>query len=92
MNDQFRPDTHVLIILGEIRGDVKGISRSIMSLENKIDEVEKKSAQRTRDLEDRVSSLEAVRTKIAAFVTVLGLVGAGVGAKFPAILSFLIGE
>lgn len=96
------PEAHLLVILGEVRGDVKGIVRSQTDLSKRLDDLENRlygrikqvdadAQTRMGDIETRVGALESIRMKVAGFVLAMSLVAAVVGAKAGAIFKVLIG-
>lgn len=84
-------DNNVLLILGEVRGDVKGIARALSSHEAKINNVEAASEARFAELEARISNLESIRTRVGAMAVGVGLTSAIAANKLPAIIQFILG-
>jgi Ni,Fe-hydrogenase I large subunit len=91
MNLNSLQESHVLLVLGEVRGDVKGIARTLNSLEKKIEEVEQQSSTRISALEKRVGVLESIKVRVAAFCTAVALMSAAAFNKLPALINFIMG-
>jgi hypothetical protein len=79
-------DTNVLLILGEVRGDVKGIVKSLSSLEANINAVEDASDIRFSKIESRISQLEQIKTRVGGLA--LG-VGIAAGATSGTLIAFV---
>jgi hypothetical protein len=84
-------DASVLLILGEVRGDVKGIAKAINTLEANINAVEAASDVRFSKLETRVGSLEAIKLRIGGLAIGVGLFVGFTADKLPSLINILIG-
>lgn len=85
-------DSSVLLILGEVRGDVKGIARSLATLDAHINAVEATSDARFSKLEGRVGGLEAIKIRIGGLALGVGIFSGFAAPKIiPAILAALGG-
>lgn len=85
------PEAHLLVILGEVRGDVKGIAKSLASLETRIHDVESAMDTRVGALGARITALETYKTKVAGFTIGLALVLTLTKDKLPALATFIFG-
>lgn len=68
-------DSNVLLILGEVRGDVKGIAKNLAALDAQINAVEDTSDIRFAKLEARLGTLEAIKTRIGGLALGVGQIG-----------------
>lgn len=84
-------DSHVLLILGEVRGDVKGIVQALSSLDARLASVEASTDARLKKLEDRVAALEAIKSRIGALAVGVGLAAGATAESIPKILTAIIG-
>ncbi len=91
MTTPLPPEAHALVILGEVRGDVKGIARTLTAFEDRMSAIEEAQAKRFAGLETRLSALEAYRTKIAGFTIALALFLTLTKDKLPALATFITG-
>lgn len=96
------PESHLLVILGEVRGDVKGIVRSQIDLKERLDDLEERlydhikqvdqtARSRMSSFDERLGNLESFRMKAAGFVLAVSMISALVGAKLPTILKIIVG-
>lgn len=92
MTSPLPPEAHALVLLGELRGDVKGIARTLLDLNVRLAEIEANNGARFGRLEMRLSTLEAYRTKIAGFVIALALLMTLTKDKLPALATFILGS
>lgn len=74
-------DTRLLVLFGEMRGDLKALLRSQQELNERLSLNEAATEARLAALDKRVKSLEAVRLKVAGFATALGAFAALLGSK-----------
>lgn len=91
MTTPLPPEAHALVLLGEVRGDVKGVMRALTDLNVRLAEIEATHGARVSKVEARVSSLESYRTKIAGFTIGIALLLSITKDKLPALATFLTG-
>lgn len=84
-------DTRLLVLFGEMRGDLKALLRSQQELNERLSVSEEVTNDRMNKLEGRIKSLEAVRLKVAGFATALGAFAALLGSKIGPFFTKLIG-
>ena len=84
-------DASVLLILGEVRGDVKGIAKALNTLEANINAVEAASDVRFSKLESRVGSLEAIKLRIGGLAVGAALFAGFTADKLPALMHIILG-
>jgi hypothetical protein len=60
-------EAHLLVIFGEVRGDVKALLRSQLEMNERFAANEKHTDERFEKLEDRIGALERYRLKVAGF-------------------------
>lgn len=82
-------EASVLLILGELRGDVKGLVSSFASIQAHINAVEETSDARFTKLEGRVRSLEEIKLKVGAVALGVGLAAGLLGPKLPVLLKLI---
>lgn len=66
-------EAHLLVVLGEVRGDVKGILRTQQDFSARLTEIEKRLGQRVDTVEDRITDLERYRWKVGGFTIAVGI-------------------
>jgi len=66
-------EAHLLVMFGEVRGDVKSLLRSQQELTHRIGITEEHNEARFIKLEGRLKSLEAIRLKVAGFTMALAM-------------------
>lgn len=74
-------DTRLLVLFGEMRGDLKSLLRSQEELNARLTLSEASTHERINNLSSRVKSLENVKLKVATFATALGAFAALLGSK-----------
>lgn len=74
-------DTRLLVLFGEMRGDLKSLLRSQEELNARLTVSEAAMHERLSSLSNRVKSLEAMRLKVAGFATAIGAFAALLGTK-----------
>mgnify|MGYP000288898879 CR=1 FL=1 len=96
------PEAHLLVILGEVRGDVKGVLRSQQEFSKRLDaleahftsritKVEQEVDDRLVGIEKRVLSLEAIRLKAAGAILALTLIASVVRDKVAPVFELIFG-
>jgi hypothetical protein len=81
MNPQ---ETNLLLILGEMRGDLKAIAEGLGKLDKRVASVEQSAEDRHTALAGRVSKLEDIKTRIGGLAVGVGLL---VGVTQPQLLN-----
>jgi hypothetical protein len=85
-------DANLLLILGEVRGDVKGIIKTLASLDANIKSVEEEAAARFAKLDTRVAALERIAIRIGGLAVGVGVASGVLSQKLlPAIATILGG-
>jgi hypothetical protein len=85
-------DANLLLILGEVRGDVKGIIKTLASLDANIKSVEEEAAARFAKLDARVAALERIAIRIGGLTVGVGVASGVLSQKLlPAIATILGG-
>lgn len=98
-------EANLLVLFGELRGDVKSLLKSngelkdgMLAMETRLEEqvkaVEAEMLSKHKALSERVSALEAIRLKVAGFALALTILGALFSHKlgpFAQVLSKLFG-
>lgn len=74
-------DTRLLVLFGEMRGDLKALLRSQQELNERLSFSEAAIHERVSKLDVRMRSLEAMRLKVAGFATAVGAIAAILGTK-----------
>ena len=83
-------EASVLLILGEVKGDVKNILKTLTAYDARINAVEDASDARFSNIEQRLKTLEDLKLRIGAIAIGVGLAAGFFGqATFPTILKLL---
>lgn len=82
-------EASVLLILGELRGDVKSLVSSFSSLNARLSDVEDVTDARLSKIEGRVRSLEEIKLKVGAVALGVGLAAGLLGPKLPVLLKLI---
>lgn len=64
-------DTRLLVLFGEMRGDLKALLRSQEDLTLRIKQIEAATNTRYEGLDERLGSLERIRVKVGAYTAAL---------------------
>lgn len=90
MTNPLPPDAHALVILGEVRGDLKGLLRSQQELIEHLNRVETQHSDRIAALTARISVLEGYRLKIGYFAVGAAFFASTFGVSLSPLLMGLI--
>lgn len=83
-------EASVLLILGEVKGDVKNILKTLTAYDARINAVEDASDMRFAKIEARLKTLEDFKLRIGAVALGVGVAAGFFGqATFPAILKLI---
>lgn len=83
-------EASVLLILGEVKGDVKNILKTLTAYDARINAVEDASDARFAKIEGRLKTLEDLKLRIGAMAVGVGVAAGIFGqAAFPTILKFI---
>lgn len=74
-------ETRLLVLFGEMRGDLKSVLREQQELAKRLATYEDAVTKEIDALDERVSGLEAIRLRVAGFATAVGLLAALLGYK-----------
>lgn len=77
-------DSRLLVLFGEMRGDLKSLLRQQEELNERLRVSEETLHERISKLDARVKSLEAIRLRVAGFATAMGALAAILGSKLGA--------
>lgn len=91
VHDPNSPEHQLLLLLGELRGNMANVAATLGRLEGRIDATEEINAARYSDFSDRISKLEAYRLKIAGFTVGVAFLMTMTKDKLPAITQFIFG-
>lgn len=82
---------NLLLILGEMRGDLKAVVAGLSKMEAQISSVETKAHERASSLEKRVASLEAIRMKIGTLAVFIAILLTAVRPELLKIVTLIFG-
>lgn len=83
-------EASVLLILGEVKGDVKNILKTLTEQGARINAVEDTADARFTSIEQRLKTLEDLKLRIGAMAVGVGLAAGFFGqAAFPTVLKFI---
>lgn len=82
-------ESRLLVLFGEMRGDLKSLLKSQEELAKRLGRYEEDTDLRMAKLEARVRSLEAVRWKVAGFTTAIAAAATLFAEKIGGFLSKL---
>ena len=76
----------LLLILGELRGDMKSVVKNQEDFKSELTYVERRLSGQSAPIEERLSALEAFRSKIAGFAIAASLVASVITTKIAHLL------
>lgn len=74
-------DTRLLVLFGEMRGDLKSVLQRQEDLSKKIASYEDAVTREIDALDERVAKLESIKLRVAGFATAVGVGAALLGPK-----------
>lgn len=84
-------EAQVLLILGELRGDVKGIASTLKTYDARINDLEDTADARFGKIEVRVKALEDIKLRVGGLALGVGLASGLAAPKLPQLISILLG-
>ncbi len=84
-------EVSLILILGEMKGDLKNMTNSLTAIDAKISTVDSAAESRHDNHERRLAGLEAIKTRIGALAIAAGILAGAIQPKLAALAQFLIG-
>jgi hypothetical protein len=83
--------TQLILILGEIRGDVKAQTHMLKAMDARVDDFEKVTEKKFDQVAGRVAALEGLAMKLKIVAAVGGILGGAAIPALPKIITLIFG-